>query len=110
MSGGGSEVDNGALVGQTRHQYLHSLERDEEEIANNLMRQWKMNFLEMKGNGEIVQTGTYTPDFSDCIVIPCYPNDRISEKKYRECKNPSRARKKKELQQLLEEYEEEFEI
>lgn len=107
--GGDQSEENGALVGLTRHEYMHSLPREEEEIANNIIRDWKMNFVIMNGRGEVMGSGTLEPDWSDCITIPVYDND-VKSKKYREYKNPTRAQKKQELKRLVEEYEEEDEL
>lgn len=107
--GGDHSIDNGALVGQTHHEYMHSLPRDQEEIVNSLIRQWKVNFLTMNGKGEVLDSGSFSPDFSDCITIPVYdttPEQRkkaVQSKKYKEYKNPSRAQKKRELQRLIDE-------
>ena len=102
--GGDSSIENGALVGELRHQFLHSLTREEEEIANNIIRAWKIDFLAFKGNGEITNYGSFEPDFTDVITIPVYDN---REKKNKRIKNPTRAEKKRQTQKLIEEYEEE---
>lgn len=62
----------------------------------------------MQGNGQILDSGEFVPDFSDCIVIPVYDTKK---KKYMETKYPSRAKKKRETQQLIdeEEYDDDFE-
>lgn len=39
--GGRTSIDNGAEVNELAHRYLHSLNRRDEEIANNMMRDWK---------------------------------------------------------------------
>ena len=103
--GGDRSEENGSLIGLTRHEYMHSLPREEEEIANNIIREWKMNFVIMNGRGEIMGSGTFEPDFTDCIVIPAYDNE-IKDKKYKEYKHPSRAKKKQQMKKLIEEYEE----
>ena len=104
--GGDQSPQNGALIGLSRHEYMHSLTREEEEIANNIIRDWKMNFLIMTGRGEVLDSGTFEPDWSDCITIPVYDNS-VKSKKYREYKNPTRAQNKQELRRIVEEYEEE---
>lgn len=106
--GGDASPRNGALIGQTRHQYLHSLSREEEEIANNLMREWKINAIAMTGKGEILDSISYTPDFSDFYTIPAYDNSK--SEKYRRLKHPDRAAKKRETAKMIKDYEdEEFE-
>lgn len=107
--GGDWSEKNGALIGLTRHEYMHSLPREEEEIANDIIRKWKMNFVIMSGKGEILGSGTLEPDFTDCITIPVYDNT-VRDKKYREHKHPSRAKKRQELRRIIDEYEEEDEL
>lgn len=45
--GGRTTLDNGAVVNELAHRYLHSLPRREEERANNMIRDWKRD----KDNG-----------------------------------------------------------
>lgn len=45
--GGATSLDNGAVVNELAHRYLHSLKRHEEERANDMMREWKRD----KDNG-----------------------------------------------------------
>lgn len=62
----------------------------------------------MNGKGEVLNSGVFIPDFSDCIVIPAY--DTVKEKKYQQKKHPSRAQKKRQTLELIKDYEdEEFE-
>ena len=56
----------------------------------------------MQGNGQILQSGSFTPDFSECYTIPVYDTKK---KKYMQHKHPSRAMKKRETQALIEESE-----
>ena len=100
--GGDRSVENGALIGDTHHQYLHSLDRNEEEIANNLIREWKMNFLIMNGKGELQDSGQFIPDFSDYITIPVF--DGPPPKKEIDKRKRTRAQEKRELQDLIDEY------
>ena len=41
---GDSSIENGAVISALPHSYLHSLPRDEEEIINNMLREYKQNF------------------------------------------------------------------
>lgn len=109
--GGDVSIENGALIEETPHQYLHSLPRDQEEIINNMLREYKINFAIMQGNGEILDSGSLTPDFSDCITIPVYDNIPNQVQKRNRLKNPTRAMKKRDLEEQIREYEEdEFEL
>lgn len=44
QNGGKAEAENGALLSALPHSYLHSLPRDDEEIINNMLREYKANF------------------------------------------------------------------
>ena len=68
----------------------------------------------MKGSGEAIaaqQISFKEDDFDNAIVIPIYDNTpEIQEKrkknaKYNRLKNPTRAMKKQELRQLIDEEE-----
>lgn len=142
--GGRATAENGANVEEIAHQYLHSLPRDQEEVVNNMLRQFKLNCVMMTGNGEIQEAKSISFNFDgDVLVIPLYDNTpecnpeiarqqaeerriqaeqarqedeerrRTSEykkqKKYERHKNPTRAMKKRELQQMIEEEEEGWE-
>lgn len=39
--GGQASIENGAIINAIAHQYLHSLPRNEEEIINDYIREWK---------------------------------------------------------------------
>ena len=41
--GGSTTIQNGALIGELPHQYLHSLPRDDEEIIAEMLRQYKLS-------------------------------------------------------------------
>jgi len=43
-NGGKAEAENGALLSALPHSYLHSLPRDDEEIINDMLREYKANF------------------------------------------------------------------
>lgn len=62
----------------------------------------------MTGKGEILDSISYTPDFSDFYTIPAYNNSK--SEKYRRLKHPDRAAKKQETAKMIKDYEdEEFE-
>ena len=107
--GGNESVKNGALIGASHHEYLHSLTREQEEVANNLIQSWKISFLIMTGQGEVLNSNSLKSSaFSDYVEIPLE-----SDKKYKAHKHLSRARQKQITKQLIREYdyeEDEFEI
>lgn len=120
-NGGENTVDNCANVAEVAHQYIHSLSFEDEEIINDMLREFKMNYIIMSGRGEIDTSGSINLDLSphDYISIPVYENTieqeeerrekKKQQQKYNKYKNPTRAMKKRELQQIIEE-EEEYEL
>ena len=127
--GGRATVENGANVEEVAHQYLHSLPRNQEEIINNMLREFKLNCVMMTGDGQVQEAQSISFNFGeDVLVIPLYDNDERhnpevarqqaeererakhtkeykKKKKYERLQNPTRAMKKRELQRMIEEEE-----
>ena len=127
--GGKATVENGANVEEVAHQYLHSLPRNQEEIINNMLREFKLNCVMMTGDGRVQEAQSISFNFGeDVLVIPLYDNDERhnpevarqqaeerekakhtkeykKKKKYERLQNPTRAMKKRELQRMIEEEE-----
>ena len=127
--GGKATVENGANVEEVAHQYLHSLPRNQEEIINNMLREFKLNCVMMTGDGQVQEAQSISFNFGeDVLVIPLYDNDERhnpevarqqaeerkrakhtkeykKKKKYERLQNPTRAMKKRELQKMIEEEE-----
>ena len=119
--GGETTVENGAVIEEVAHQYMHSLPRDQEEVVNDMIREFKMGYGIVSGNGEYVDGGVISLDFNelgeDTIDIPLYsglildkdkPQYKKSKRQKREekianLKNPSRAKQKRETRELIEE-------
>ena len=127
--GGKATVENGANVEEVAHQYLHSLPRNQEEIINNMLREFKLNCVMMTGDGQVQEAQSISFNFGeDVLVIPLYDNDERhnpevarqqaeererakhtkdykKKKKYERLQNPTRAMKKRELQKMIKEEE-----
>lgn len=106
--GGPANVENGAVVEATAHAYLHSLPRHQEEIINNMLRLYKLNFAEINTEG-VVNHDTLEFDMSDYVTIPLYDDNEqynikkaIQERKQGE--KLSRAQVKRETQRKIKEY------
>lgn len=115
--GGQATVENGANVKYENHEWIHSLNEEDKNVVNELLQEFKINFVEMHG-GEIVNHGTFDIDDLGEEVMTLQLHDQtleinrdkaIEERKQREkrnrLKNPTRAMKKQELRQILEESE-----
>lgn len=68
--GGKATIENGAVVDVTAHAYLHSLPRHQEEIINNMLRAYKINFMELN-QGQVLGAGSLeVEDEIEFISIP----------------------------------------
>ena len=107
--GGKTDVENGAVINELAHRYLHSLPREQEEIINNMLREHKRS-IDIKGgilvptqHGlDIQQPFQLSLDFEinedDCITIPVYDNTKEDrDRKF------NRAKVKQETLQLINE-------
>lgn len=117
--GGQTTVENGANVEEIAHAYIHSLPRDQEEIINDMIREFKLGFGIMSGDGNIRDSGVVDLDFNigdDCITIQAFDctreqfeemerKNRNKKAKQKRLKNPTRAMKKRQLQDLIDEEE-----
>ena len=101
---GRSEAENGAIVNSLAHQYLHSLPRDQEEIINNMLRDYKKG---IKVNIARVTTEEITPiqeielpkiDKEDCIEIDVEPMTQEELEKYEAYKKARNERVKNKFQ------------
>ena len=61
---GKTNLENGAVVNELAHRYIHSLDRKEEELANDMMREWKRD----KDNGFEPFTAEDVEKFEECNV------------------------------------------
>ena len=87
--GGPTTIENGANVAEVAHQYMHSLPREQEEIVNNMLRQWKDEFkigvVEITTEGIRQAQVIETPEITDdCIEIPLEPMTEEELKIYQE--------------------------
>ena len=104
--GGKTDVDNGAIVNEMAHRYMHSLPREDEEVINNMLRKFKIQ----GGTLTATEQGLQIQDFfgidldyelndEDVITIPVYDNtkeDYIKRQKF------NRAKVKRETQRFID--------
>lgn len=106
--GGKTTIENGALVTELEHRYLHSLPRPHEEIINNHIRKWKFDFILMTTQ-KVLKSGELIPEEpEEYIEIPVRtyykrPKKRMSKKEY-EAKR--RKKEKQEFKKIKKELEE----
>lgn len=112
-NGGDNSVENGALLDITPHEYIHSLPRSQEEIVNNMLREYKINFMIMQ-NCKVIDSGSKDLSMEDFIEIPLKDNTPecnpyVQPKiKYKDRPKPfNRAKTKVEFQKTVNDFLEE---
>lgn len=106
--GGKSTLENGAVIGELPHRYIHSLSRQEEEIINNMFREYK---FKLQG-GILVPTETGI-DMRDPIQIELelngedgyieIPAFNTTEQDLQKRRKFNRAKEKRTTQELIDE-------
>lgn len=104
--GGKTREENGSIINELAHRYMHSLPRDQEEIINNMIREYKQSIkcgiMQVEEKGISMQqpvTLNFEFDPEDCITIQVYDNT-IEDYKKREKFN--RAKVKRQTRQFIE--------
>lgn len=106
--GGKTTLDNGAVLSELVHRYVHWLPRREEEIINNLIRQKKFEFkagilIPTEKGIDIrdpIQIELELNEEDGFIEIPVY---NTTEQDMQKRKKFNRAKEKKNAQQLIDE-------
>lgn len=103
--GGKTNDENGSIINELAHRYMHSLPRDQEEIINDMIRNYKMSIgtlIPYQKGIDIKQPIQIDLDFDigeDCITIPVYDN---TKEDYEKRKKFNRAKVKRETRQFIE--------
>lgn len=100
--GGQTSIENGAIVNELEHRYLHSLPRNHEEIINNHIRQWKIDFLSMTTDSIIEHKEISIDLDTDFIEIPAHSY----KKSKKAIIDKQRRKEKRDFQKLKKEIEE----
>ncbi len=101
--GGETTLENGAVVNALEHRYMHDLPRRHEEIINNHIRKWKVDFMTLttegvQESGELVQD-----DSTETIEIPVHTYHKKTS--LRQAEERRRRQEKKEFNRLRKEIE-----
>lgn len=103
--GGATTIENGAVVNELEHRYMHSLPRHQEEIINNHIRQWKLDYISLCA-GQVIDSGEVDLDLEkDTMEIPVHEYHSAREFTLKELKEKQRRKEKRELQRLKKEWE-----
>lgn len=100
--GGATSIENGAVVNELEHRYIHSLPRNQEEIINNHIRKWKIDFISLTTQGIIDSQEVEIDLNKDVIEIPVVTYHK-KNKKILEAE--ARRKEKREFQKLRKELE-----
>lgn len=97
--GGETTPENGGVINELAHAYMHSLPREHEEIINNMIREYKLNIATLQGTGEVKEPQKIEIDMSDCIEIEVFDYDAKEKRKPK-----TRAKLKAEMENTRQEY------
>ena len=101
--GGATTLENGAVVNELEHRYMHDLPRSHEEIINNHIRRWKVDFMTLttegvQESGELVQD-----DSTETIEIPVHTYHKKVD--LRRAEERKRRQEKREMKRIKKELE-----
>lgn len=105
--GGNVSIENGSLINELAHRYIHSLPRKDEEVINDMLREYKLSggiLIPQQGLVQVEQPFSYDIDFSldtDYMTIPAY--DNIIEDEMCKKQKFNRAKIKRKTKQLVDE-------
>lgn len=106
MNGGKTDVNNGAILSELVHRYIHSLPREDEELINNIIRQYKIDggLLIPTQEGLQIQEPfqidlDYDFDKEDCITIPVHNN---TKEDYEKRQKFNRAKEKRKTERFIQ--------
>lgn len=110
--GGETSLQNGANVREIPHQYLHSLPREQEEIINDMLRDFKasLNVMDLRvseNHIDIKQVRSKVIDQEeDYLIIPAFDNtEKIIKKKNKFNRNKEKKKTKKIIERYYSEDE-----
>lgn len=105
--GGATTIENGAVVTEGEHRFIHSLSRVQEEIINNHIRQWKLDFMTLTTE-QVIDSGEIDINLdTDYIDIPVeeYHTPRKTKLTKQQLFAKQLRREKRELQKIKKELE-----
>lgn len=104
--GGATTIENGANVREIPHQYIHSLPRNQEEVINNMFRDFKiaLNVMDLRVSKDHIDINGIRQktleNEKDCWYIPVFKN----VKNYKQKKGKfNRNKEKQEMRRIIDE-------
>ena len=101
--GGETTLENGAVVNALEHQYMHNLPRGHEEIINNHIRKWKVDFITLTTEGTINSGELVQDETTETIEIPVHTYHRKVD--LRRAEERRRRQEKRDFNRLRKEIE-----
>lgn len=98
--GGKATEDNGAILKEYNHEWLHRLPQPEKDKVNQALQEYKLNVATISLSPKLQVESKeirLNLDLSDCITIPVY-DDKDQDRK----KRFNRAKEKAELRKMIE--------
>lgn len=105
--GGRATIENGAIINELAHRYLHLLPRNQEEIINDYLREWKREHYD-RCNIELVEEledpfEVETAEMS--VESEGIKFKKLSKKERKQKQRKERKAEKKRLQKMRREWE-----
>ena len=84
--GGQTTLENGAVISELAHRYIHSLPRNQEEIINDHIRKWKLDVISLTTEA-VIESQEIDIDLSkDYIELPAVTYRKKNKKQLEESK------------------------
>ena len=102
--GGETTIENGANIREIPHQYIHSLPREQEEIINDMFRDFKiaLNVMDLRVSQNHIDIGDIRQkalgENEDYLYIPVFDNKKDTKK----CKF-NRGKEKQKTKRIIDE-------
>lgn len=101
--GGATTLENGAVVNALEHRYMHDLPRGQEEIINNHIRKWKVDFITLTTEGVQERGELVQDEATETIEIPVHAYHRKVD--LRRAEERRRRQEKREMKRIKKELE-----
>lgn len=104
--GGKATIENGAVINELAHRYIHSLPRNQEEIINDYLREWKrQNYQEVSIELGDIEEPYEIETAEISIVDETMVFKKLSKARKQQEYDKQKRKEKKEIQKLKKEWE-----
>ena len=102
--GGAASVENGAIINAIAHQYMHSLPRNQEEIINDYIREWKKQ-MKRQDYDEVKVQLVDSLDIPYELKTTLFDIDDLIKRDKKRSIDKQRREERIEMQRIKKEYE-----